>query len=667
VGRSAVSAWLLAALAGVLAALSWTLSALAGEHGDPWWQSALATAVVFAAVAVGLLIAVRRRGHPIGWLLLVHAVLLAVANLSQSYASYALLEEPGALPGARWAVLWDQTGWPLLFGIVIAIVLVFPDGRLPSPRWRRVAIAVAASFGLFVLLGLLDPEPFEAPYENLDRPLPALPEAFLLLWPLVLLGMLGSLIAGVQAVRLRFRRARGVERLQLKWLAYTALLVPATLLVCAAGALTTGGVEQKDAFNALFFLMLGAIPASIGIAVVRYRLYDIDRLINRTLVYGVLSIMLAAAYTLTTLALGTAIGSGSAWPTAAATLLVAVAFRPLRAYVQTAVDRRFSRARYDARRRIAAFLEELRAGRAAPEDVEPLLREVVGDPGLELLFFLPESELYVDASGRPAPEAEADGRCVTPVTRAGVPLGMVIHEPIDAERPRLLEEVVEAAGLAMEITRLRVELRRQLAEVQASRARLVSAGYEERKRIERDLHDGAQQRLVSIGLALRHAQHELDLSPAAAGKALDGAVGEITVAIDELRELARGIRPSQLDHGLAPALKELAARVPLPVKVKATRERFDPELEAAAYFIASESLTNAVKHAQAGRVSLTAQRLDGKLVVCVADDGVGGAAASGGTGLRGLNDRVAAHGGRLEIHSAPARGTTIVAELPCES
>ena len=147
--------------------------------------------------------------------------------------------------------------------------------------------------------------------------------------------------------------------------------------------------------------MLGAIPASIGVAVLRYRLYDIDRVINRTLVYGVLTVLLAAAYGATALLLGTALGSGSAWATAGATLLVAVAFRPLRAAVQDAVDRRFSRARYDARRRIAGFLEDLRAGRAAPEAIEPVLREVLSDPRLELRFFLPETELYVDARGQP--------------------------------------------------------------------------------------------------------------------------------------------------------------------------------------------------------------------------------------------------------------------------
>ena len=330
------------------------------------------------------------------------------------------------------------------------------------------------------------------------------------------------------------------------------------------------------------------------------------------------------------------------------------------------MDRRFSRARYDARQRIASFLEDLRAGTAAPEEIEPVLREVLGDPRLELSFFLPESELYVDARKRAVSEQPEDGRLRTPVTRAGVPLGMVFHDPIDEERPGMLEEVVEAAGLAIEIARLHVELRRQLDEVEASRARIVSAGYEERRRIERDLHDGAQQRLVSLGLALRHAQRELG-SPEQASRALDGAVKEIAVTIDELRELARGVRPTQLDRGLEPALRELATRAPLRVEVNATGERFADELEAAGYFIASEGLTNAVKHSHAELVRLSAQRSNGNLVISISDDGIGGAVSSVGSGLRGLRDRVEAHGGTLGIESERDRGTTLTAELPCGS
>jgi signal transduction histidine kinase len=243
----------------------------------------------------------------------------------------------------------------------------------------------------------------------------------------------------------------------------------------------------------------------------------------------------------------------------------------------------------------------------------------------------------------------------------------VLHDPSAAhERPDLLRRVVETAGLAIEIVRLRVELRRQLAEVAASRRRIVTAGDEERRRIERNLHDGAQQRLVSIGLALRHAQHELGPGTGA-GETLDAALAEISVAIRELRELAQGLRPSQLDAGLGPALEELASRVPLPVAVDATRERFPVDLEAAAYFIACEALTNAAKHAQASRVSLSAQRRNGSLVVCVADDGVGGASPAGGSGLNGLADRVGARGGTLRVESERGSGTTLTAELPCES
>jgi signal transduction histidine kinase len=314
------------------------------------------------------------------------------------------------------------------------------------------------------------------------------------------------------------------------------------------------------------------------------------------------------------------------------------------------------------------FQRGLRASEAAPEEVEGVLRAVLSDPTLELLFYLPESELYVNAQGTPVAACANHGRETVSVEGDGQPLAMVLHEPRSQEHPSLLREVVGAGGLAIEIARLRVELRRQLSEVEASRSRIVSAANAERRRIERDLHDGAQQRLVSIGLALRHAQHELfTTSPDRAWATLDDAVAEVAVAIDELRELSRGLPPSQLDGGLAPALRELAARAPLPVDVMAPDERFGRSVEAAAYFIACEGLTNAVKHAHATRIVVQAGREDGRLVVRVTDDGVGGAAPGQGTGLRGLTDRVAAHGGSLRIESDRGQGTALIAELPCAS
>lgn len=281
-------------------------------------------------------------------------------------------------------------------------------------------------------------------------------------------------------------------------------------------------------------------------------------------------------------------------------------------------------------------------------------------------YLLPESSLYTDGQGAVAPGHVGQERTI--IRHAGEEIGAIVHAPRPDEHPEHVDAVAAAAGLAVEIARLRVELRRQLEEVQASRARIIAAGDAERRRIERDLHDGAQQRLVSIGLVLRHAQHRLqgDSMPEV-WKALDGAVEQITTAIEELRELARGLRPAQLNDGLGPALRDLASRSPIPVEVAAPDERFADEVETSAYFIACEALTNAVKHAHATKVVLEVSRRNGALLVRIADDGVGAAAVNQGTGLTSMSDRVAAHGGSLRIESPPGAGTTLIAEIPCGS
>jgi signal transduction histidine kinase len=230
---------------------------------------------------------------------------------------------------------------------------------------------------------------------------------------------------------------------------------------------------------------------------------------------------------------------------------------------------------------------------------------------------------------------------------------------------RSIVEVLDRAGLAIEIARLQAEVRHQLAEVQESRARIVAAGYDERRRLERDLHDGAQQRLVSIGLALRHAQHEFGTPEV--GRFLEDAIGQISETIAELRELANGVRPANLDNGLGFALRELASRMPLPIEVRTCEERFSSDVEATAYFVACEAVTNAVKHASARTLVVRTERLNEHLVVTVRDDGVGGAQPLNGSGLRGLSDRVAALGGRVTLQSPDGSGTTLMAELPCAS
>jgi signal transduction histidine kinase len=291
------------------------------------------------------------------------------------------------------------------------------------------------------------------------------------------------------------------------------------------------------------------------------------------------------------------------------------------------------------------------------------------DPTLELGLFIPDRGIYVNAaSAELSLPSHEDDRGLTFVEHDGAPLAVLVHDPTLREEPKLVEAVAAAARLALVNARLHAEVRSQLETVQESRARIAAAADDERRRIERDLHDGAQQRLVALALELRSAQRQLDGSDDAdVARLLASTADELQVAVEELRELAQGIHPGILTQGgLLHALEALAARAPLPVTIDATEERFSPEIEATAYFVACEALTNAVKHAQATRASIGARRENGHLVIEIADDGRGGA-DPGGSGLRGLSDRVEARGGRLVVESTAGSGTRVRGEIPCGS
>ena len=661
IGESGWLAWGLVALALLFLAAAAVVSVASGGDiaaGSMVFVSALGLGFATA----GVLIAVRQPRNSIGWIFLGAAVAAGLGALAASYADYWVDDREGPEALGKLAAWYEELGW---MGFILVpstfLLLLFPDGRLLSSRWRPVAWCAGGGIvGTFVLQGLhpgplSDHPEINNPY-GVESPLLDVLEGLALL--VLAIGILGSALSLI----LRFRRSSGVQRQQMKWLAFAGAVAALTVTI---GTALYDVVDETVANSAIMLSVLG-LPAATVVAIRRHRLYEIDVVINRTLVYAVLTAGLAALYAAISLSLGVALGAGSTLPTAAATLAVALAFRPLRSRVQVQVDRRFDRARYEGLRRIERFLDALRAGRAAPEATGEVIAEAVGDPGLELFFWLPGAELHVDAAGRAVDELPTAGRAVTPVRRGALELASVVHDPALAEHPDLLESVVAAAGLAIEIARLRVEVRRQLAEVEASRARIVTVGYEERRRLERDLHDGAQQRLVSIGLSLRDIQRQLPPKMPAATE-LDATVGELSEAINELRELARGVRPAGLDDGLAPALRELAARSSLRTRVEATDERFSDNLETAAYFVASEALTNAAKHARASEVAVSASRRNGRLVVSVRDDGSGGAQPAAGSGLLGITDRIAALGGTVTVNSPRGSGTTITAELPCES
>ena len=301
-------------------------------------------------------------------------------------------------------------------------------------------------------------------------------------------------------------------------------------------------------------------------------------------------------------------------------------------------------------------------------DLRQALARTLGDPSLELAFWFPAERCYVDGEGAPVRLPEGDsGRRATLVERDGMPIAALLHDPGLDDDAELVRSVCAAASLALENERLQAELRARLVDLQASRARLVGATDAERRRIERNLHDGTQQRLVSIAMSLGLLESKLPAQEGEARPLLRETRAALALALEELRELTHGISPPLLvERGLAVALDELCRRASLPTHLRLELDRRLPDhVESAAYFVASEALTNAAKHSHASEVRVVASCAAGALIVEIADDGIGGAGTAGGSGLRGLADRVEALGGRFTVSSPPGRGTTLRAEIPC--
>ncbi len=648
------------------AALVAVMDVLVASRGEESW-SAVAVALFVVGVAtpacVGLFLVLRRPRTLVAWILLVGALSVGVVMAAFAVAALALDEDPGSRLGA-WALLVAQE-WLVLFAWPLALAYCYPDGRLPSRRWRPVAAFALASCGGAMLL-LLGQETLEGPYGDVPNPLGLhvengpLTAVFWACWA----GVLASLFGGALALRAHYKAGDRDRRRQILWLAYGALLLPLWL-----GGTSLWGVffpSVSDADVPVLSLLHTWLAVAVAVAVTRHGLYAIDRLFNRTLVYGLLTALLAGTYAAGALLAGLLAG-GSAFAASVGTLAAALAFRPLRDRLQTLVDRRFARARFEGVRLLRDFLDDVRAGRSEPEDVGAAVALALGDPSAEVLFRLPETGSYADRLGHLVESLPDDGRARSVIGRDSREVGVLLHDPALAQRPDLLRGVLDAAAVAVELGRLRVELRLQLAEVESSRARIAQAGYAERRRIERDLHDGAQQRLVTLGIVLRRLQRSLPSGAKVLAPAFDAAVDEVAATIADLRTIAAGVRPPRLDEGLAAALEDLARGAAVPVDVEASGDRAPPEVEAVAYFIACEALTNAVKHASPSRVSVQATRADGVLRLVVADDGIGGAKSAAGTGLAGMADRVAAQGGTLALDSPAGAGTRIAVELPCAS
>jgi len=632
-----------------------------------WGENGTLLVAAVAIAATGCLIASRSSAPRIGWLLI---------GLSAALPTYDTLVahtvEPDGEPPryARLVIAFTSVSWLVVFALIATLAIVFPDGRPATRRWRNVLRVSVIGWSATIAGITLSEHPASGGrFAEVAGPFPGLETVGLALFVPGYAISIASLPLACAALVTRFRRSEGIERLQLKWLVSAVTLLPLTFLVCIA-LWALAGLEPEDGAGGelvvglLFASLVVGVSGAVAIAITRHGLYRIDWIANRTLVYGALTVVLSTGWLGLSFGLGTTLGGRSAWTASLATATVAVAFLPLRRRLQDAVDRRLSRSRYDAVAVIRSLEDAIRDGRAEPEEIERALRDALRDSSAELLLRLPEDGTLVGCDGSSPTE---DSSAVRPIIREGQEIGVLRHDPRLAERPETLEAVLAAAGLPIELARLRVELRRQLAEVEESRRRIVRAGYEERRRLERDLHDGAQQRLVGLGIRLRRIQRSLPAEARVLGPALDGAVDEIGLAVDDLRTIAAGVRPARLDDGLAAALADLARGTPLPVDVEVAVGRLSEPIEAAAYYVACEAVTNAVKHASASRIVVVASTVDGHVHVTVRDDGLGGAAPRRSGGLTGLADRLEAHGGTLVVDSPPGGGTSVAAVIPCAS
>lgn len=626
----------------------------AGVQAQQFADAAVYTAAWGSAALVGATLLARRPTHPVGWCFGGMGVVLASWAVSESYGVYGVAVGGGALAGHAEAAVIANSVFIAAFVLIALACSLTPDGRYLSWRWRMASRVMVVSASMWFSLRLISPEPLERPFEDVTNPWAVAAVDPRSVRMIAALATNCLVAASVLSLLVRFVRARGEVRRQLLWLVAAAVLLPVLLAVAFAAALA----DNDTLLNLATVVVVAIVPVAAGLGIGRYRLYDVDRILSRAVTYVVVTGCLVATYAAVVVvvasAAGQTVGQSPLAATGATLAAVAIA-RPAYERVRDVLDRRFQRRRYEAVQQVRAFVADPPSGLR----VETVLQEALADPGLRVVYRDETAARWVTEDGHMAdvalPEAviiERSGRIVAAVSSA-------------CNDAAAVREVLDEAAPELDNARLRAAVAVQLEEVRASRERIANAQVDERRRIERDLHDGAQQRLLGAAAQMQAAL--LNGTRERLVSALELGVSESRIAVAELRALANGLHPAVLeDAGLPAALADLSARLPISLSISGPQRRHPPLVEATLWFVACETVSNALKHADPRHVNLRLDDLDTELRLVVEDDGRGGANPAG-AGLRGLADRVEAAGGRLIITSIAGAGTRIETVLPCAS
>jgi signal transduction histidine kinase len=680
-----VATWLAWSLAAFCVAMSIAMLALYALLQSAQEPSSLGTRLtlidlligvpILAFPLVGALVASRRPHNPIGWICLVSGFLFLLLGVTDYYSAYGVAQ-PGSVPFLVGIASLGNWLWVPAVGLFATyLILLFPDGRLPSRRWRPLAwLSGAVIVVLSVSFGLA-PGPVASLPQGIRNPfgleeLPWLADAAFVVFPLLPLCILASAVSLV----LRYRRSRGEERQQIKWIAFAASVVGLLFLIGIVSSFIYAPEPPSwtELLDAVTLLSYAGVPIAVGFAVLKYRLYDIDLLINRTLVYGTLTVCVVGIYVLVVGYLGALLRIGDNLVVSLiATGLVAVLFAPLRERLQRAVNRLMYGERDDPYAVVSRLGERLEAT-LAPEAVLPTITETI----MEALK-LPYAAIALMENGGSPKIAASVGRTVEkplrlPLTYQGEPVGELLlgpRGPNEAFGPadrRLLEGLARQAGVAAHAVRLTTDLQR-------SRERLVAAREEERRRLRRDLHDGLGAQLAGLNVQAGTLRRLIGDDPAAAEELVVELRDELRGAIADIRRLVYDLRPPALDDlGLVAALHQLAERYSaegeqLHVSVEAPEDlaHLPAAVEVAVYRIAQEALTNVVRHACA-KSCVVRLTVDEEVVALeIVDDGVGiPEERRAGVGLSSMYERASELGGSCLVESLPEGGTRVLVRLP---